>query len=349
MCAGVPGGSNVLNRYPATLGLLERGDISYQQARIMAETCLVLPTEVAVEVEAAMLPKLPSLAAGQSRRALGRQIVKADPEGAERRHEVRKRQREMVHSPQDDGMALFGAILPAEQAARMTQAVDAHAATYTDMARTLEQKRVDALFDLVVNGRVADARSPRGQGGQREGQRRDQGRAEGGQGRQAAVVQVTVPLDVLIGNEDGPADLKGYGPITASQARKIAFAEGTIWRRLIVAPKTGLLIKTDPATYKPTAETERHVIARDGYCTFPSCRMPAHRCDLDHREPFNHDDPEAGGQTVPENLHPLCRRHHRMKTICPDWVIERDPDTGVITWTSPTGHAYENPPHEYAA
>lgn len=76
--------------------------------------------------------------------------------------------------------------------------------------------------------------------------------------------------------------------------------------------------------------------------------MPAHRCDLDHREPFNHDDPEAGGQTVPENLHPLCRRHHRMKTICPDWGIERDPDTGVITWTSPTGHAYENPPHEYA-
>lgn len=67
-------------------------------ARIMAETCLVLPTEVAAEVEAAMLPKLPSLAAGQTRRAVGRQIVKADPEGAERRHEVRKRQREMVHS-----------------------------------------------------------------------------------------------------------------------------------------------------------------------------------------------------------------------------------------------------------
>lgn len=276
--------------YPATLRLLERGDISYRQAAIMVEACEILDPGVAAMVEAEMLPKLPALAAGQTRKAVGREIVKADPEGAERRHEDRKRQREMVHYPQDSGMAIWGALLPAEQAAQMDQAVDAHAATFTDTCRTLEQKRVDALFDLVVNGAGAGATSG---------------------SRQAAVVQVTVPLDILIGNEDGPADLKSYGPISASQAREIAFAEGTIWRRLIVEPKTGLLVKTDPTTYKPTAEAERHVIARDGYCVFPVCQMPAHRCDLDHRDPYNHEDPEAGGATTPENLHPLCRRHHR--------------------------------------
>ncbi|MET7936018.1 DUF222 domain-containing protein [Streptomyces sp. NPDC005322] len=313
--------------YPTTLGLLERGVICYMQAVAVTEACAVLDPEVAGQVEAALVEKMPGMATGQTRRALAREIVRADPHGAEQRHQARKRARQMVHYPQDDGMAMWGAILPAEQAAAMTQAVDAHAATLADDGRTLEQKRVDALFDLVVHQAGGGTPAPTG--------------------RSAAVVQVTVPLDVLIGDSDDPAQLKGYGPITAGQARDIAFAEGTTWRRLIIEPKTGMLIKTDPTTYKPTAEAERHVIARDAYCTFPTCRMPAHRCDLDHVEPFNHDKPSAGGQTTPENLGPLCRRHHLMKTHHPGWSLERDASTGIATWTAPTGHTYINRPHDY--
>ncbi|MDX3225386.1 HNH endonuclease signature motif containing protein [Streptomyces sp. ME19-01-6] len=322
------------SHYPTTLGLLEQGDICYMQAVAVTEACAVLDPLLAAQVEAAMAGKMPGLATGQTRRALRREIVRADPYGAEKRHRARKRERQMVHYAQDDGMAMWGAILPAEQAARMNQAVDAHAATLPDGGRTLEQKRVDALFDLVVN--LVTTSTTNGSGA---------GQAPGG--RSAALVQVTVPLDVLIGESEEPAQLKGYGPITAGQAREIAFAEGTIWRRLIIEPKTGMLVKTDPTTYKPTAETERHVIARDGRCTFPTCQTPAHRCDLDHLQPFNHDDPAAGGQTVPENLGPLCRRHHVMKTHHPGWRVTRDPDTGVTTWTAPTGHAYTNPPHNY--
>jgi hypothetical protein len=62
---------------------------------------------------------------------------------------------------------------------------------------------------------------------------------------------------------------------------EIAFAPGTVWRRLLTQPETGLLVKTDPTTYKPTADTARQVLARDQHCAFPTCRMPAHRCDLD--------------------------------------------------------------------
>ncbi|ADI09081.1 hypothetical protein SBI_05961 [Streptomyces bingchenggensis BCW-1] len=320
--------------YPTTLGLLERGEICYMQAVAVTEACAVLDPLLAAQVEAVIAEKMPGLATGQTRHALRREIVRADPFGAAERHRARRRERQMVHYPQDDGMAMWGAILPAEQAASMNQAVDAHASTLPDEGRTLEQKRVDALFDLVVN-RTSAAGST---GNARE-------RTSGG--RAAAVVQVTVPLDVLIGESEEPAQLKGYGPITAGQAREIAFAEGTIWRRLIIEPKTGMLVKTDPTTYKPTAETERHVIARDGRCTFPTCQMPAHRCDLDHIQPFDRDDPEAGGQTVPENLGPLCRRHHLMKTHHPGWRVARDPDTGVTTWTTPTGHTYTNPPHDY--
>ncbi|MFI1335383.1 DUF222 domain-containing protein [Streptomyces sp. NPDC020845] len=322
------------SHYPTTLGLLERGEICYMQAVAVTEACGVLDPLLAAQVEATIAGKMPDLATGQTRRALRREIVRADPYGAEERHGKRKRERQMVHYPQDDGMAMWGAILPAEQAARMNQAVDAHAGTLPDEGRTLEQKRVDALFDLVVN-RTSTASSTGNAGEQSPG------------GRSAAIVQVTVPLDVLIGESEEPAQLKGYGPITAGQAREIAFADGTIWRRLIIEPKTGMLVKTDPTTYKPTAETERHVIARDGRCAFPTCQMPAHRCDLDHVQPFDHDNPEAGGQTVPENLGPLCRRHHLMKTHHPGWRVTRDPDTGVTTWTAPTGHTYTNPPHNY--
>ncbi|MET7764408.1 DUF222 domain-containing protein [Streptomyces sp. NPDC005393] len=313
--------------YPTTLGLLERGEICYMQAVAVTEACAVLDPEVAGQVEAALAEKMPGMATGQTRRALAREIVRADPHGAEQRHQARERERQMVHYPKDDGMAMWGAILPAEQAAAMTQAVDVHAATLADDGRTLEQKRVDALFDLVVNHTGSGAQAP--------------------SGRSAAVVQVTVPLDVLVGDSDDPAQLKGHGPITAGQAREVAFADGTVWRRLIIEPATGMLIKTDPTTYKPTAETERHVIARDGHCTFPTCHMPAHRCDLDHVEPFNHHNPAAGGQTIPENLAPLCRRHHLMKTHHPGWSLTRNPATGTATWTAPSGHTYTNPPHDY--
>ncbi|GAB3010620.1 hypothetical protein GCM10023080_091490 [Streptomyces pseudoechinosporeus] len=89
------------------------------------------------------------------------------------------------------------------------------------------------------------------------------------------------------------------------------------------------------------------MLARDQYCAFPTCRMPAHRCDLDHIEPFDHAHPERGGQTVPDNLQPLCRRHHRLKTHHPGWRVTRDPHTGATTWTAPTGHTYTNAPPVY--
>ena len=297
--------------------------MSWRQTKTVVDACTVLDDAMTAKVEAAVLAKLPVQAAHETRRLLNRTIARLDPQGAADRHEARRLDRTTVSYPQPDGMAMFGAILPAEQVAMMEQAVDAHAATFEEEGRTLAQKRADALFDLVVN-----------QSGSNAG-------AQGG--RSAAVVQVTVPLDVLIGASDKPGELKGYGPITAGQARDVAFAEGTVWRRLITHPTTGMVVKTDPTTYKPTAETVRHVEARDRHCAFPTCRMPAHRTDLDHVVEFDHYDPAAGGQSVPENLIPLCRRHHGLKHRG-GWTVERDDTSGQTHWTAPTGHTYTNTP-----
>ncbi|MEV0091940.1 DUF222 domain-containing protein [Streptomyces sp. NPDC050738] len=314
----------VAERLPQILDLLGQGEISWRQTKTVADACAVLDDTMTAQVEDAIVAKLPVQAAHETRRMLNRIIARLDPDGAAARHEARRLERTTVNYPQPDGMAMFGAVVPAEQAAMMAQAVDAHAATFEDDERTLPQKRADALFDLVVNRTSTPNTTPAG-------------------GRSVAIVQITVPLDVLIGASEDPADLKGYGPITAGQARDIAFTEGTIWRRLITHPTTGLVVKTDPTTYKPTAETIRHVEARDRHCAFPTCRMPAHRTDLDHIVEFDHHNPSAGGQTVPENLIPLCRRHHGLKHRG-GWQVVRDDTTGQTHWTAPTGHTFTNTP-----
>ncbi|WP_300344637.1 HNH endonuclease signature motif containing protein [Nesterenkonia sp.] len=47
---------------------------------------------------------------------------------------------------------------------------------------------------------------------------------------------------------------------------------------------------------------------RDGVCQAPGCTVPAERCDVDHRVPW-----EERGRTSAGNLWLLCRRHHRLK------------------------------------
>jgi len=95
-----------------------------------------------------------------------------------------------------------------------------------------------------------------------------------------------------------------------------------------------------------TAPVTRFVHARDQHCTFPGCTRPAARCDLDHVRPFNHQRPEAGGPSTPDNLHALCRRHHRMKTLGA-WNVTRDEATDTTVWTAPTGHVYTTRPERY--
>jgi len=306
-------------RLPTTLRLLERGEISWMQSKAVVEVTDALDPLVAREVEAAVAEGMPEWACGQTRRALRRAAARIDPAGAAQRHEARRRKRAITHRGAEDGMALWSACLPADQAAQLDQAVDARAETLRTEGdvRTLAQRRVDALVDLVLR------------------------RTTGGSSPGRTVVQVTVALDTLLGIGTEPGELKGYGPVTAAQARRLACAEGTVWRRLLTDPDTGLVVKADPVTYRPTAETARHVVARDGVCMFPSCRMPAHRCDLDHVRPFS-----AGGATVPENLVPLCRRHHLLKHRS-RWAVERTARTGVVTWTAPSGHRYLSRPVDH--
>lgn len=117
-------------------------------------------------------------------------------------------------------------------------------------------------------------------------------------------------MDVLAGWSEAPAHLDCFGPITAAPARELA-------------------------------ALARFVEQRDGTCRFPGCQRAAQHCDLDHTVPYPH------GPTSADNLHALCRRHHRLKHQHPGTGIARAPD-GTLTWTLPTGHHYRDEPLDVA-
>jgi len=72
---------------------------------------------------------------------------------------------------------------------------------------------------------------------------------------------------------------------------------------------------------------------RDLTCVFPWCDRPARGCDTDHVVAYG-----DGGQTATDNLAPLCRRHHRLKTHSPWGYTVFEP--GTYLWTSPHGHQF---------
>lgn len=147
-------------------------------------------------------------------------------------------------------------------------------------------------------------------------------------------VHVTMPLTSLIGLDDLPGELAGYGPIPAQLAREFA-ADATL-RRLVTDPLSGTVLDVGTTMYRPPTGLAEFVKARDQHCRFPGCRRPGRQCDLDHGIRF------PDGPTSCANLCCLCRRHHRLKTKG-GWLVKLDPD-GTATWTSPTGRVYVTTP-----
>ncbi|GAA1721073.1 hypothetical protein GCM10009809_15870 [Isoptericola hypogeus] len=159
-----------------------------------------------------------------------------------------------------------------------------------------------------------------------------------------AGVHVSVAASTLLGADDLPATLARYGPIPAGMARALASDPDAVWQRIFTDPGTGALVDTSARTYRPSPSLRAAVIARDITCTFPGCRVPATGCDLDHIAPY--DPTTDGPQTHGDNLHALCRTHHRAKTTG-GWHVTRDPKTGITHWTTPTGHQHQRPPEAH--
>lgn len=308
------------DRLPGTVERLARGEITYLQARKLAEAVAPFDEATCGVIEEKALRRAGEQTLSQFTATLRRAVLSADPRSAEQRHADALAERRVVITPADDGMAQLWALLPAEGAALIGCALDALAVKAPGETRAADQRRADALVDVFA-GALNDPNLP-----EQHGMRPS--------------VQVTVAASTLLGADEQPGELTGYGPITAAHARRIAADQSGTWRRLLTDPTTGALLDYGRTTYRPPRDLADFVIARDRTCVFPTCRRAARRCDLDHGQPWR-----DGGTTCRHNLHPLCRRHHRAKHHA-GWAVTHQPD-GTYHWTSPTGHRYTVQPTPY--
>jgi hypothetical protein len=311
-----------LARHPLVLDAFAAGDVDVRRVDALLDTLPVGGDPRRWDgVIAAVLRDAELWSAPAIRRQTERLVIAAEPAQAAARCEREQRERCVRLDPATHGMAWLSAYLPAPEAVAAFTVVDALAGSHRHDGdtRTVDQRRADA-FAAVFTTILDTGAAPDGTPLPRRHHRRWN-------------VQVTVGAGTLLGLDDLPGELSGYGPIPADMARRLA-QDGT-WRRLLTDPVTGVLLDRGDSTYRPGADLTDAVIARDVTCTHPYCGQPSWRCELDHIEPFDPNRP-AEEQTRADNLQATCKHHHEEKTSG-GWSVRRNRETGATEWTDPFG------------
>ncbi|GEK80529.1 HNH endonuclease signature motif containing protein [Agrococcus baldri] len=322
-------------RWPALLRAWGQARIHRGHVAVIAEIGGALQdAQARAAFEAALLPHAETMNPGRLRTIARRELERHLQQPLAARHvEARSRRKAWV-TDVDDGMSLFQALVPTPLAHgihdRVTQMAKAAAA---DDPRSFDQRRADAVCDLLLTGEPTDT-------------------ALHGI---TAEVSIIIPAQLLTGDAGavtGPRETSEPRPGEVAVAR---LADGTpidpetalllavrasSWTRLFTDPLTGHVTAVD--TYVPSTRLKKLLRARDQRCRWPGCNARAVRCDIDHTRAW-----AAGGTTDHANLAHLCRRHHTLKgaqlSRARRWKV-RQRSPGVLEFTSPMGHTYIDQP-----
>ena len=305
---------------PAVQAKLAAGEITFWHALAIVDVTFSLTPDNARQVADRVLARASKQTVTQLRRCLNRAVLAVDPQSAAERARQAHGDRKVDWWPLPDGMAELRLIASATEIMAVYQADAVARKAKTDASDTgefipIDARRADALVALVSGEAAA---RPVG-------------------------VNVTIDLTTLLGLQDNPAELAGYGPLPAPLARTLA-ADGR-WRRMILDPQTGGLLDLGRTSYRPSEALSRFVKTRDRVCAFPTCNRTAERCEVDHKQPYRPSDP-TGGRTDRINLHPLCLSHHQVKHKG-GWTLRTNPLNGGCSWISPTGHHYDVEPEDH--
>lgn len=314
-----------LESFPTVADALAAGQIDVSKAKVLLHTTPGLPDAELRRIHETLLPDASSLTGSQLRDKLRHAALQVDPDAVAKRHVKSFADRTVTVEPAYDGMSWVSALLRCDDAEAVRTYLDSlgTAAKAPGDSRTADQRRADAFSDLfrTLLDRGLDL--------------------DGAElpmfARRRPHLQVTIGAGSLLGLDDSPGLLAGYGPIPAELAREIA--TDATWQALFTDASTGEVTAVGTKSYRPGAVLARTVIARDVTCTFMGCRLPAHRCDLDHTPEYDPAKAATVAQTRLDTLYARCRSHHGAKTI-KAWHVARDPDTGDSIWTAPTGHVY---------
>jgi len=99
-----------------------------------------------------------------------------------------------------------------------------------------------------------------------------------------------VPVLSLIGADEAPATLDGYGPIDPAIARQL-FADAPSFLRVAVDPISSAPLDLDRTRYRPSKAQRDWLALRYGTCTRPGCSKLAVDSDVDHLHDWFLDAP----------------------------------------------------------
>ena len=322
----------LVDRLPAMLGLVESGQVGLGHALALVDATRDLSQRDAFDIETRVLGRAPVQSPGSFRRAVSRARAAVIPPSSVEDQMQDAFDRRAVrfsdaHTSDSPGMGTVFASLSAVDAQALKQALtgmgrrhiaEDRAAQRADPAadlgvRTMDQARADALAAL-AHAALTDPDLPALQG------RRPR-------------VQVTVALSTLLGLDEQPGELAGYGQIPATLARRIAADPSGTWHRLVTDDLGTRLLDYGRTVYRPPQDLVDLVTARDQVCQSPHCHRPANESDLDHRLAYG-----RGGDTSELNTEPGCRPHHRIKTLF-GWTVTREPQSVQVL-------AGPEPPHQ---
>jgi 5-methylcytosine-specific restriction endonuclease McrA len=326
----------VRRELPATWAAWRTGRITEWKATLIARetACLTLQDRLAVDRFVAGDPdRLESLGERELVAAVRSESWRLDPAAEVLRRRRAESERCVTLRPAPDTMCYLTALLPVVQGVAAYAALgrEAEAARRSGDPRSRGQVMADTMAAAILA--TATERHDAATRWDAEGGRAD--------ASASPTVGVTVHLlmseRALLGCDDEPALLDGYGPVPAELAREIVAGacsdEEEVWvRRVLSCPATGRLAAMESRARRFPASLARFIRLRDGTCRTPWCDAPIRH--VDHVLP--HD---AGGGTSVANGQGLCEACNHAKQA-PGWRARPDPLDGRITITTPTGHRH---------
>jgi hypothetical protein len=141
---------------------------------------------------------------------------------------------------------------------------------------------------------------------------------------------VHLSLEQFLRQTRGAGRVEGVGPVTLEQAIELL-----MHTRVRVTPVVDLHETWAVDGYRTPPRMREHVELRYPVEVFPHGTLDSRRADKDHPAPYRWGGPP--GQTSTDDLAPLGRHHHRVKTHGRGW-LHRQPRPGVHYWRTPHGH-----------
>ena len=270
---------------------------------------------------------------GQVAALTRRLVLTIDRAAAMAREQKAARDRRVRFFPGVDGQATVWAQGPAAMVAAIRASLDATLPLEPDAEddRSTDERTFDLFVELLTGGATC--------------------------GEWTA--SVIVPFSTLDGGDLELAEIPGLGPVLPETARDLAVGCAS-FTQVAVDAETGTVLSvgeplrpdavadrlaTPPApqdlgtaNYRIPRRLRRLIQHRDRTCVFPGCQRPAAATDLDHAVPW------PRGKTDQDNLHCLCRHHHRAKQAV--FTVERSTD-GATWWTTRGGWRFRRPPPHY--